>query len=354
MKFSDFLKTVSANSYKLSTPFIIAEAGVNHEGDINIAKRLIDEAKVGGAHAIKFQTYKASTIASKDSPAYWDMTKEPTDSQFKLFQKYDKFGKDEFVILKEYCDQVGIEFMSTPFDIESANYLNNLMNVYKISSSDITNKPFIKHMCSFGKPIILSTGASQIHEIQEAISWIKDYNVPLVLLHCVLNYPTPDANAHLGMIKGLKHHFPDYIIGYSDHTLPHNNMKNVEIAHLLGAMVIEKHFTHDKSLPGNDHYHAMDKEDLKLFFSNLKNTYNLLGSFDVKALEDEKPAIKNARRSLVAKCAIKKGETLSLDNLTFKRPAHGVSPRFIDEVTGSKALVDINEDTVLKWEMFSK
>ena len=124
-------------------PYMIAEAGVNHEGSIDTAKRLIDEAKEGGAHAIKFQTYKAETIASKDSPAYWDLTKEPTDSQFKLFKKHDKFWKDEFVKLKEYCDKIDIEFMSTPFDVESAKFLNELMPVFKVSSSDITNKPFI-------------------------------------------------------------------------------------------------------------------------------------------------------------------------------------------------------------------
>lgn len=153
-----------------------------------------------GAHAIKFQTYKAETIASKDSPAYWDITKEPTKSQFELFTKHDKFWKKEMEELKIYCDQVGIEFMSTPFDIESA-ILNDLMDVYKISSSDLTNKPFIQHICQFNKPIILSTGASHHYEIIEAVKWINEYKNPLALLHCVLNYPTPDQNANLGMIS---------------------------------------------------------------------------------------------------------------------------------------------------------
>ena len=160
-------------SEKVVRPYIIAEAGVNHEGDMDLAMRLIDEAREGGAHAIKFQTYKAETIASKDSPAYWDSTKESTQSQYKLFKKYDKFWKKEFITLKEYCDKTEIEFLSTPFDLESANFLNDLMDVFKISSSDITNKPFIQYICKFGKPVILSTGASNLDEIHEAVEWIK-------------------------------------------------------------------------------------------------------------------------------------------------------------------------------------
>jgi len=254
--------------------------------------------------------------------------------------------------LKEYCDEVGIEFMSTPFDIESANFLNDLMDVFKISSSDLTNKPFIEYICKFNKPIILSTGASHLYEIQEAVSWIEKYNNPLALLHCVLNYPTPDENANLGMILGLKKAFADKIIGYSDHTLP-QDMKVCEIATLLGSVIIEKHFTHDKSLPGNDHYHAMDKEDLKLFRKNLERTFEILGSFKVEALEDEEPARKNARRSLVAKRFIPKGKVIEKDDLTFKRPAFGISPRFVDEVIGKRAIRDINEDEVLQWEFFN-
>src|SRR5690606_37195064 len=255
--------------------------------------------KEGGADAIKFQTYKADTLASKHSPAYWDTSKEPTLSQHELFSKHDKFWKSEMVALKEYCDKVGIEFMSTPFDIESATFLNDLMNVYKISSSDITNKPFIQFMCGFSKLIIFSTGASQLWEIQEAVSWIEAFGNPLALLHCVLNYPTADENANLGMLLGLKRAFPDKLIGYSDHTLP-NDMKVCEMATLLGSVIIEKHFSHDKTLPGDDLYHAMDKEDLKVFRRNLERTFTILGNFKVEALAEEEPARRNARRSLVA------------------------------------------------------
>jgi len=351
MKLKELFGAINSYETKLYKPYIIAEIGVNYEGSIQLAKRLVNEAKEGGADAVKFQSYKAETIASKDSPSYWDTNKEPTTSQYELFKKHDSFGVDEMQELKKYCDEIGIEFMSTPFDTISADYLNDLMDVYKISSSDITNKPFIEYMCKFNKPIILSTGASSISEIAEAVEWIEKYGNPLALLHCVLNYPTPDKNASLGMIMDLKVRFPDKIVGYSDHTLP-NDMKVCEMATMLGSVIIEKHFTHDKTLPGNDHYHAMDKEDLKLFRSNLERTFEILGSFKVKVLENEALARANARRSLVASRNIPKGKVIEKEDLTFKRPAHGVSPKFIDEVIGKTALVDIKDDDLIQWNVF--
>jgi len=329
---------------------VIAEAGVNHEGNMDLAKRLIDEAAQGGAQAIKFQTYKAETLAVKDSPSYWDIGKETTKNQFDLFKKYDKFWKKEYEQLKVECDKVGIEFMSTPFDIQSADFLNELMPVYKISSSDITNFPFIKHICKFGKPILLSTGASTVWEIQQAVELIEEFGNPLSLLHCVLNYPTLDENANLGMILDQKIKFPKAIPGYSDHTLP-GTMEVLKIATLLGAVILEKHFTFDKTLPGNDHYHAMDKDDLKYFFKDMNRVFMLIGDFKKKPLPSEDKAIQNARRSLVAKTNIKSGDIILYDHLTWKRPASGISPRYTNDVIGKKALVDIDEDTILKWKM---
>lgn len=333
---------------RIAVPYVIAEAGVNHEGSMNIARRLIDEAAEGGADAIKFQTYKAATLASKDSPAYWDTSKEPTRSQYELFKKHDSFWKNEFEALKKHCDAAGIAFMSTPFDVESAHFLNDLMDVFKISSSDITNKPFIEILCDFGKPIILSTGAAHLHEIAEAVEWIEAKGNPLALLHCVLNYPTRDENAALGMIRGLQQHFPQHVIGYSDHTLP-DDMHILETATLLGARILEKHFSHDKTLPGNDHYHAMDKEDLKRFYARLERTLASVGDFALRALPEEEPARRNARRSLVAARAITAGSRITPADLTWKRPAHGISPRNYDEVLTMRARRDIPEDTVLRW-----
>lgn len=334
----------------LAEPLIIAEVGVNHEGSMDLARRLIDEARAAGAHAVKFQTYKAETLASRHSPAYWDTTKETCTSQYELFRRHDKFWKEEFEELKRYCDDVGIEFMSTPFDLESADFLSDLMDVFKISSSDITNKPFIRFLSTFGKPIILSTGASELYEVMEAVSWIQEFRVPLALMHCVLNYPTQEENAGLGMITTLRRTFPDLVIGYSDHTLP-GDMRVLETATLLGARILEKHFTHDKTLPGNDHYHAMDMDDLMAFKANFSRLRLLLGGREVTSLPSEAPARANARRSLVAARDIPAGAALSLADITWKRPAHGISPRHFEEVMGMKARADIEEDTVLQWGM---
>lgn len=347
MKITDIFKQ-SPPPLSITPPYVIAEAGVNHEGSMEIARRLIMEARDGGADAIKFQTYKAETLASKDSPAYWDTAKEPTRSQYELFKKHDSFWKNEFEALKKTCDEAGIAFLSTPFDVESAKFLNDLMDVYKISSSDITNKPFIEFICGFQKPILLSTGAAWLHEIAEAVEWIEAKGNPLALLHCVLNYPTEDQNAALGMIPALARIFPQHVIGYSDHTLP-GDMHILETATLLGARILEKHFTHDKTLPGNDHYHAMDMRDLQRFYERLRHTLASIGEFSVRALAEEEPARGNARRSLVAARAIARGAKITGADLTWKRPAHGISPRHFDEVLGMSARRDIPEDSVLQW-----
>lgn len=348
MKLSELLTSPHPGENQVVRPYIIAEAGVNHEGEMDLAKRLIDEAREGGAHAIKFQSYKAETIASKNSPSYWDTSKEPTKSQYELFKKYDKLWKKEFEALKEYCDQTEITFLSTPFDAESAAFLNPLMDTFKISSSDITNKPFIEFICNFKKPIILSTGASDLSEIGEAVGWINEKGNPLGLLHCVLNYPTEDKNANLAMILDLIRKFPLYRIGYSDHTLP-KDMKTLETAVLLGASILEKHFTHDKTLPGNDHYHAMDKKDLKIFNQNLDHLFELLGEEEKRSLPSEDSARQNARRSLVARRHISAGKRIQPEDITWKRPATGISPREIDKVINSKASKDIQEDTIMQW-----
>lgn len=349
MKLVEVFSRAPESWQPVERPYIVAEVGVNHEGSMQIAERLVIDAKEGGAHAVKFQTYKAETLASRDSPAYWDLSKEPTDSQFGLFKKHDSFWKGEFEQLKTICDREGIEFLSTPFDVESAHFLNDLMDAFKISSSDITNRPFIEMICSFQKPIILSTGASSLAEIQSAVSWIETSRNPLALLHCVLNYPTPDDNAHLGMIFGLKQAFPDKVIGYSDHTLP-KDMASLEIATLFGARVLEKHFTHDKTLPGNDHYHAMDKTDLVFFCERLEQLFTRIGRFDVASTPEQMPARRNARRSLVAKRDIPLGKAIDAEDLTWKRPAHGVSPKDYYDVLGKRAKTAIAEDSLIQWD----
>lgn len=350
MKINDLFKKINPYENKLYKPLIIAEIGVNHEGDIEKAKKMIRDAKKSGADVVKFQTYKADTLASKNSPAYWDTKKETTKSQHELFKKNEGFWIDEMKELKIYCDSLDIEFLSTPFDFESARFLNDMMNAFKISSSDITNKSFIEFICDFGKPIILSTGASNLSEITEAVSWIEEKGNDLALLHCILNYPTLEENANLGMILDLKQKFQDKLIGYSDHTLP-KDMKICEIACLLGAVIIEKHFTYDKTLSGNDHYHAMDKNDLKLFVSNVEKTFDILGHFKVCSLENQSISRINARRSIVASKNMKKGHVISASDLISKRPATGISPKFIDEIVGKSTIKEIKSDEIITWNM---
>ncbi len=329
-----------------SQPYIIAEAGVNHEGSMSTARRLIQEAADAGADAIKFQTYRADTIAVRNSPAYWDLNSEPTTSQHALFSKYDKFWKKEFEQLKLCCDESGIEFLSTPFDLQSAEFLNDLMTVFKVSSSDITNKPFVEFITKFGKPLLISTGASNVDEIDQALGWINEEKNPVALMHCVLNYPTLDEHANLAMIKGLKRRYPSRVIGYSDHTLP-GEMESLHMAWLIGAQILEKHFTHDKGLPGNDHYHAMNTIDLQKFREKVAKTQIILGDEDKRALEYEEPARQNARRSLVTTAPIKAGTVLTAEMLIGKRPATGISPACIDQVINRKVSCDLEVDEIL-------
>ncbi|TGL16972.1 acetylneuraminic acid synthetase [Leptospira yanagawae] len=333
-----------------SKPYIIAEIGVNHEGSIEKAKELIELAYQGGADAAKFQTYKAETLASKDSPAYWDTSKETTLSQYELFKKHDSFGEKEYTLLAEHCKKIGIDFLSTPFDLASVDFLDSLIPFYKIASADITSIPLLRKIAKKGKPVVLSTGSSNLWEIEKAINVLQDSGcTELALLHCILNYPCPDENANINMILGLEKAFPEYVIGYSDHTHPDEHMSSLLVSYLKGARILEKHFTHDKSLPGNDHYHAMDIDDLKSFNLILKKVMVLEGESEKKPIASEKLSRLNARRSIVANRNLKKGEVLEESALTFKRPAHGISPLYWDEVIGRKVNKDISEDHSIKW-----
>ena len=329
-----------------SRPFIIAEAGVNHDNDLSLAKRMIDEATEGKADAIKFQTYKAEKIAASKSPAYWDATETQRD----YFKKYDKFDEADYRELADYADKKGILFMSTPFDFQAADMLDELVEVFKISSSDITNTPFLRHIARKDKPIILSTGASTIGEIENATIAIEgEGNNKLVLLHCVLSYPTAFEDANLKMIEHLAAVFPRYLIGYSDHTKPDKNMLTLTAAAMLGAKVIEKHFTYDKSLKGNDHYHAMDFKDLKTLNGNLDLLDKILGSEIKRPVTSELKARLYARRSIVADIDIPKGTLISENMLTFKRPATGISPIYLEMVLQRTAKKPIKKDQILTW-----
>lgn len=336
---------------EFSQPFFIAEIGVNHEGSLEKAFKLIDLAKKGGASAVKFQTYKAEKIASKNSPAYWDTKKEKTKNQFQLFKKYDHFNKEEFYKLSQYSKKNRIFFSSTPFDHESVDFLAKFVDFFKIASADINNFPLIEKICKKNKPIIFSTGASNLDEVKETYNFIKKRlkNKNICPMHCILNYPTKDENANLNMIKSLKQHFPNSIIGYSDHTLP-GKLENLVTSYLLGAVIIEKHFTYDKKLKGNDHYHSLNQKDLRIFFKKIDSLKIVLGNNkEKKILQSELISRKNARRSIYTTGKLKKNHIIKREDLICKRPGNGLAPKYIGTLLGKKIIKDLNEDIQIKW-----
>lgn len=344
----------------MSKPYLIAEIGVNFYdtakelgiSPLDAAKMYIDEAAKAGIDCAKFQSYKANTIVSKNSPAYWDTTKEPTKTQYELFLKHDSFGEKEYRELCNYTHSKGMDFTSTPFDYASADYLYEMVDFYKISSSDLSNIPFIKHIGKKGKPVYMSAGASYLSEVDEAIRALKEVGCKdIVIFHCVLSYPTDPSNANLNVIKTLKQTFPDVRVGFSDHVAPDDTMMTLATAYLLGAEVIEKHFTLNKNLPGNDHYHAGNPEDFKKAISNFKWIDKVLGNPEKTVLDCEIVPRREARRSLVLTRDMKKGEIIKESDLMPKRPGTGISPKFAEIVIGREVKMDLSEDTILTWDM---
>ena len=337
---------------KNSEPYLIAEIGVNHECSLSLAKKMILLAKKGGADAVKFQTYKAESLVIKNSPAYWDTTKEKIKNQFDLFKKFDCFDKAEYLKLAKYCSKKKINFLSTPFDEKSVDFLNRIVSFFKIASADINNIPLLKKIGKKKKPVLLSTGASTIKEIKNAVKILKKYgSKKILIMHCILNYPTKNSNANIGMITDLIKKFKNNIIGYSDHTLPDKSMSAITTAYLLGARVIEKHFTYNKKIKGNDHYHSMDYKDLVNLKKNIQKVRILVGKKYKKIpIRSEKISIKNARRSIVAKKDINKGEVLSELNITHKRPGSGISVSNWEKLLGKKTLTKIKIDSLIHWK----
>ncbi|MCI6783021.1 MAG: N-acetylneuraminate synthase family protein [Lachnospiraceae bacterium] len=344
----------------MNKPYLIAEMGVNFYDTakameitpLDAAKLYIDKAAEIGIDCAKFQSYKADTIVSKNSPAYWDTTKEPTKTQYELFLKHDSFGEKEYRELCEYTHKKGMDFTSTPFDYASADYLEDMVDFYKISSSDLSNLPFIKYIGKKGKPVYISVGAAYLSEVDVAVRALKEVGCKdIVILHCVLSYPTDPKDANLRVIETLKRDFPDVRVGFSDHVAPDNTMMTLATAYLLGAEVIEKHFTLDKTLPGNDHYHAGDPEDFKKAISNFKWIDTVLGTPEKKVLECEMVPRREARRSLVLTRNMKAGEVINKEDIMPKRPGTGISPEYTEIVIGRKVTKDLEEDTILTWNM---
>lgn len=341
-------------------PYMIAEMGVNFYdtakamgiAPLDAAKLYIDKAAEAGVDCAKFQSYKADTIVSKNSPAYWDLSKEPTKTQHALFLKHDHFGEADYKELCDYTHSKGLDFTSTPFDYESADYLYDMVDFYKISSSDLSNIPFVKHIGSKGKPVYMSVGAAYLSEVDEAVRALKEVGCKnIVIFHCVLSYPTDPKDANLRIVETLKRDFPDVRVGFSDHVAPDDTMMTLAAAYMLGAEVIEKHFTLDKTLPGNDHYHAGDPNDFKKAIANFAWIDTVLGSSEKTVLDCEIVPRREARRSLVLTRDMKAGEVIKAEDLMPKRPGTGISPKFTEIVIGRKVLTDLEEDTVLTWGM---
>ncbi len=336
---------------KTSGVFIIAEVGVNHNGDINLAYKLIDVAKEAGANAVKFQTFKTEKVISKHAPMaeYQKKNLGKDISQYEMVKKLE-LSFDDFIKLKEYADEKGIIFLSSPFDHESIDFLENLVPYYKIPSGEIVNYPYLRHIASKGKPIIMSTGMATLGEVEKALDTIRSVNpdVEIYLLHCTTNYPTPFEEVNLKAMLTLKEAFK-LPVGYSDHTL------GIEIpvaAVALGAVIIEKHFTLDKDLPGPDHKASLEPDELKAMVRAIRNVEKALGNGIKKPNPSEERIKKVARKRIVAARSIDEGEILKEEDVILKRSSEGLEPEFLDVIVGKKLIKPVKEDEPITWEHF--
>ena len=330
---------------------IIAEAGVNHNGSVEMAKQLIDKAAESGADIIKFQTFKSEKLVSRSArqAEYQkkNIGKDSDDSQLNMLKKLE-LSEQAHAELVSYCEQKGIKFFSTAFDLESISYLHTLhLGLWKIPSGEITNYPYIKKVAQYGEPVILSTGMCEITDISAAMDVLLTNGVKreqITILHCNTEYPTPYQDVNLRAMQEIKDKF-NVKVGYSDHT---NGIEVPIAAVALGATVIEKHFTLDRSLPGPDHKASLEPDDLKAMVSAIRHVENALGDGHKKISESEKKNIAIARKSIVAACPISRGDLLTEQNLTVKRPGTGISPMNWESVIGTKAVKDFQEEDLIE------
>ena len=334
------------NERKKQRVLIIAEAGVNHNGSIQRAKQMIESAKKCGADIVKFQTANVNSLVSKYAQManYQKKNIGKEESQKEMLDKLI-LPFESFLELKSHCDTVGIQFLSTPFDIESIQFLNELVPFWKIPSGEITNYPYLVEIGKTGKLVILSTGMSEMEEIAAAITLLKENGTKeITLLHCNTQYPTPYADVNLRAMKTLKDtfHLPT---GYSDHT------EGIEIpiaAVSMGAEVIEKHFTLDKSLPGPDHKASLEPDELQAMVKAIRNVEIAMGNGVKTVSRSEKENLNIARKSIIAASNICRGELFTEKNLTTKRPGNGISPMRWNEVLGNRAKRDFAEDELIE------
>ena len=326
---------------------IIAEAGVNHNGSLDLALKMVDEAKRAGADIVKFQTAIPEKVISKyaDKAEYQKKTTGNEESQLEMCKRIH-LKLSDYDIIKKYCEEVGIEFLSTPFDLESIDYLEKLgIRLWKIPSGEITNLPYLIKIAKTGKPVIMSTGMSELNEVEEAVNVLKKGGAgEITLLHCTTEYPAPFESVNLRAMNTLREKFGTKV-GYSDHTV---GFEAAVAAVVLGASVIEKHFTLNHNMEGPDHKASLEPEEFEVMVNNIRLIEKALGDGVKQPAEAEKKNIAIARKSIVAAKDIKKGEVITEDNITVKRPGNGISPMRWFEVLGTEAVRDFGEDELIE------
>lgn len=336
---------------------IIAEAGVNHNGDITLARKLIDAAVDAGVDFVKFQTFKANNLVTESAlKADYQRknTEEPGHSQFNMLKRLE-LNEAAYIELKDYCEMRRISFLSSAFDEESIDFLDQLgMEVFKIPSGEITNKPYLQHIAAKGKPVIMSTGMANLEEIKAAVTILIGEGLEkqqISILHCNTDYPTPMKDVNLMAMLTIRNEL-DVKVGYSDHTL------GIEIpiaAVALGAIVIEKHFTLDRNLPGPDHKASLEPAELKSMVNSIRNVELAMSGTGIKTASDsERPNISVARKSIHLKARTASGTILTSEHLVMKRPGCGISPMKIDSVIGCTLTVTLEADTLLTWDHLKK
>ncbi len=333
--------------------FIIAEAGVNHNGDVGLARRLIDAAYNAGADAVKFQTFKANKLISSRAPSG---DYKSTGVDIALIEKLE-LSLQHYIELIAYCDDLGIEFLATPFDFGSVNLLEKLQaRAYKVSSSDLNNIPLLRHIASKNSPILLSTGMGYLSDIEEALMAISDtmntqlMDLPLVLMHCVSRYPAPMEQLNLNAIRTLYNTFK-LPVGYSDHSM---GVEAAMAAVVMGACVIEKHYTLNRNFPGPDHKSSIEPDELVFLVESIRNIESSLGDGIKRPAKCELNTIVLNRKSLVAAQDIKAGQIITGEMLEIKRPGSGIEPKYYGLIIGKTPIVDIPEDEIITWDMFLK
>ncbi|MGA8741795.1 MAG: N-acetylneuraminate synthase [Terracidiphilus sp.] len=329
--------------------FIIAEAGVNHNGSLDLALSLIDAAKAAGADAVKFQTFRADNLATATAhkAAYQERTTSNEETQFQMLKRLE-LDAEAHERLIEHCRTVGIQFLSSPFDIESADLLEQMdVPLYKIPSGEITNLPYLRHIGRKGKPVILSTGMSTLVEVEEGVQALRESGgKDITLLHCVTEYPAPFDEINLRAMHTLHTAF-GLPVGYSDHT-PGTEIAIAAVA--LGAVVIEKHFTLDRNLPGPDHAASLEPSELKQMVSAIRHVESALGNGIKTPAKCEIPNMSVARKSLVASRTLQAGHKLEPDDLAIKRPGNGIAPRQQPDLIGRTLRCDVQKDDLLRWD----